>query len=1077
MFHPEHEATTSIPPIRFRVFSLLSGKTALAIGLVVLAGWWRGLTYLTSVLPGMATMKPITAAAFSLAGLSLCLYHSAQGGLRVKRMLCQRLSQALAGIVVLLSAVTLVEYIAGSGFGMDELLFPAALKATQIVNPGRMSPATAVGFLLIGSAHLFLHGETGRSRIASQLLALASGLVGFIGFLAYLYGVPLLGGPEYYSSMALHTSLLFVLLSLGVLFARPDSALTVEITGAGIGGLMARRLLPLVIVLPIALGSARQFGWRRGFYGWEFTSALTDISAVVLLCFLVWQSAKRLNRLDRRRRHAEERDSWLAAIVDCSTDAIIGRTVDGAVHSWNTAAERLFGYAEAEALGKPISTFTPTERQAELHELLAALRQGRAIERYDTVRMRKDGSTVDVSLTQSPVADPNGRIMGAAILVHDITQQKRDQALLRESQSQLQALLHSAMDAIIIVDSRQEIVLFNKAAEEMFGYSGAEIRGQPLSRLIPPQYRTAHAEHLQRFSQAGITSGRVGALNTVRGQRASGEVFLIEASISQFESAGQKLFSAIVRDVSERQKTEDALRLAQAQLLSALEAGSMGTWSWDIPRDALVVSEPLLKLFGMTREEVGDGRLQTMLSFVHGPDRADVRKALDTAVRDGSTFDVEYRMRRPDGALQWIAARGRLERDAQEQPWRLTGVCMDITERKRSEETVLQAHKMEALGTLSGGVAHDFNNILMAIGGNVDLALAELPADHPARQNLDRIEKASNRAASLVRQILTFSRQQPPARTVIPLAQEVEETVRLLRSTLSARIEIRVEYLPGVPPVSADATQIHQILMNLGTNASHAMGESSGLIELRLEGTNISGGRSEATGGLPPGRYARLSVRDNGCGMDKTTLARAFEPFFTTKGVGKGTGLGLSVVHGIMKNHGGAVTVHSEVGKGTTFHLYFPAAEKVPESANGRRSAQDQVPKGNGERILHVDDEDALVLVTKRRLEQVGYVVTGCTDPSEALEIFRAHPMEFDAIVTDVSMPRLPGAELVRAARQIRPDIPVIMASGYWRSEDSEAAERLGIRELISKPADFNELARALHRVLARDLASQKNAP
>ena len=501
----------------------------------------------------------------------------------------------------------------------------------------------------------------------------------------------------------------------------------------------------------------------------------------------------------------------------------------------------------------------------------------------------------------------------------------------------------------------------------------------------------------------------------------------------------------------------------------------MGTWSWDIPHDSVAWTGPLLRVHEIAREDVSDNRLKTFLSFVHVGDRSHVEKAFEIAVRDGSAYEIEYRIRRPDGALQWIATRGRLERDAQGQPWRLMGVCMDVTGHKRLEETVLQAHKMEALGTLAGGVAHDFNNILMAIGGNVELAMSELPADHPARQNLDRVEKASSRAANLVRQILTFSRQQPPARTVIPLEQEVEEAVRLLHATLPARIEIRTEYLPGVPPVSADSTQVHQILMNLGTNAAHAMGESSGLIELRLEGVNISGDRPEATDRLPPGRYVRLSFRDNGCGMDKTTLARAFEPFFTTKGVGKGTGLGLSVVHGIMKNHHGTVTVHSEVGKGTTFHLYFPAAEKAAESARAGPSALNEAPHGNGERILHVDDEEALVLVTKRRLEQVGYVVTGCTDPGEALELFRAHPMEFDVIITDISMPRLPGAELVRAAQQIRPDIPVIMASGYFRSEDYDAADRLGVRELITKPADFRELARVLHRILVTDLATQKS--
>jgi signal transduction histidine kinase/CheY-like chemotaxis protein len=545
---------------------------------------------------------------------------------------------------------------------------------------------------------------------------------------------------------------------------------------------------------------------------------------------------------------------------------------------------------------------------------------------------------------------------------------------------------------------------------------------------------------------------------------------LIDVSAIALVSVFVLLCASQFKRIEQRRRhAEDALRLIQAQLQFALEADNLGIWSWDIAADSIAWTDPLLKLHEIAREDLSDDRLMTFLAFVHAGDRAAVENAFQTAVRDGSAYQIEYRIRRPDGAFQSVAARCRLERDAQGRPWRLAGVCVDVTARKRLEETILQSHKMEELGTLAGGVAHDFNNILMAISGNIELAMEELPEGHPARQNLDRIDKAADRASNLVRQILTFSRQQSPRRTVTPLVQEIDDAVNLLQATLPARIEIHAEYLPGVPPVSIDATHLHQVLINLGTNASHAIGEASGRIEIRLDGLRIDDGRAETTAGLPAGSYARLSIRDTGCGMDKATLARAFEPFFTTKEIGKGTGLGLSVVHGIMKDIGGAVTVHSEIGIGTTFHLYFPAAEKIPESASGS-SSLDQASRGNGERILYVDDEEALVLVTRRRLQQAGYEVTGCADPCEALLLFRSQPDQFDAIITDLSMPRLPGAEFVQALLHVRPDIPVIMCSGYLRAEDYEAAKRLGICELMSKPMDFSELARVLHRLLARDL-------
>jgi PAS domain S-box-containing protein len=1074
--HAFEESQTLVQrlPSRFRLVSRMCSQAAVLAGGVVLVGWWKGISELTSVLPGLASMKPNTALSFCLAGLSLWFCRSAQSAPPAKRITLGWVSSLFAGVVALITAGTAIEHLSGWNFYFDEILFPATLRATGVAHPGRMSFASASGLLLIAVALLLLTVPGSDRRVASQAVSLVAGLIGFVGFLAYLYGVPLLGGFDVYSTMAVHTSALVLILSLGTVLARPDSGFIAEIAGGGPGGIVARRLLPVVIGLPILMGSAWLYGSRLGFYDLEFASALTGISAVVLLCFLVLQSARRLNRLDEKRRQAEERNLFLAAIVNCSNDAIIGRTVDGAITSWNKAAERLFGYREDEVVGKTFNLLIPPDRQPEGREMLAANRQGRAIERFETMRIHKEGRLIPVSLTHSPVVDADGRVIGGATLAYDISERERNEALLRESRNQMEALIDSAMDAVVIVNSRQEIVLFNSAAEKMFGRTADEVRGRSLSRLIPPQYQTAHAEHVRNFGQSGVTRRAMGALTTVQGLRANGESFPIEASIAHFQSGDQKLFAAIVRDVSERQRTEEALQLAQDQLLSALEAGSMGTWSWEIPDNIVTWSEPLLRLFGINAESVKDGRLEASLSFVHPADRDGVQEALQAAARDNAGYEVEFRSNRPDAALQWIAARGRLERDPQGQPLRLTGVCVDITARKRMEDSLLQAHKMEALGTLAGGVAHDFNNILMVIAGNTELAVADLPADHPAQKPLATIEKASLRAANLVHQILTFSRRQAPARLVISLQPEVEEAVKLLRATLPARVEIRAEYAPGAINVSADPTQVHQILMNLGTNAAHAMGESSGVLEIRLEDVTLSADQANVAAGLSAGRYARLVFKDNGCGMDRATRDRIFEPFFTTKGVGKGTGLGLSVVHGIMKNHGGAVSVYSEVGKGTIFHLYFPAADQALEAAGAAPSSPTEIPQGNGERILSVDDEEALVLVTKRQLEKMGYIVTACSDPRQALEIFRARPLEFDALLTDVSMPHLPGAELVQAIRQIRPDVPVVMASGYLRPEDQAAAEQLGIRELISKPYNVAELARVLQRLFAEALAAPK---
>jgi PAS domain S-box-containing protein len=391
-------------------------------------------------------------------------------------------------------------------------------------------------------------------------------------------------------------------------------------------------------------------------------------------------------------------------------------------------------------------------------------------------------------------------------------------------------------------------------------------------------------------------------------------------------------------------------------------------------------------------------------------------------------------------------------------------VMRDISDRRRAEETLLRSQKMEALGTLAGGIAHDFNNILLAITGNIKLAIADLPADHPVQPSLTEVHKASGRAADLVRRILTFSRQQEPKREVMQLRPVVEEVLKLLRSTLPAMIEIRTNFAETLPAVAADVTQIHQVVLNLVTNAAHAIGEKGGLIEVRVDTFMLSAEMALLTPDLGEGRYLRFSVSDNGCGMDEDTRKRIFDPFFTTKAVGLGTGLGLSTVHGIVKNHEGAISVYSALGKGTTFHLYFPAVAAGVEKAPARAHP---VSRGHGERILYVDDEDALVLLASRMLRRLGYDVLGYTDPSAALHAFQANPDGVDAIVTDLSMPGMSGFELARALLRVRPDVPIVMTSGYLRPEDQTAALNLGIRDLILKPNTVEELGLALDRLFA----------
>jgi PAS domain S-box-containing protein len=401
-----------------------------------------------------------------------------------------------------------------------------------------------------------------------------------------------------------------------------------------------------------------------------------------------------------------------------------------------------------------------------------------------------------------------------------------------------------------------------------------------------------------------------------------------------------------------------------------------------------------------------------------------------------------------------------LVRDAEGQPFGYATVQHDMRETKQLEAQLRQAQKMEAIGTLAGGIAHDFNNILGAILGNVELVRFELPPEHAALESLDEIAAAGRRAMALVRQILAFGRRQEAVKRVIRLQEVVDEVTGLLRSTIPSTVELRSSVAADTPNVLADPTQIHQILVNLCTNAWHALEDRGGWIELGLAGATLE---AADAGGAPPGRYARLSVSDNGQGMDASLLERIFDPFFTTKAPGEGTGLGLSVVHGIVKDHGGAIRVDSAPGRGARFEILLPAVEGAADMA--ARPAP-RLPGGRGQRLLYLDDEEPLVRMTQRLLGRLGYRVRGFTRADEAIEALRLDPGAFDAVLTDYNMPGLSGLQVARLVASIRPDLPVILTSGHVSDELRERAAQEGVAHVIYKPNTIEEMCEAIDRLV-----------
>jgi len=425
---------------------------------------------------------------------------------------------------------------------------------------------------------------------------------------------------------------------------------------------------------------------------------------------------------------------------------------------------------------------------------------------------------------------------------------------------------------------------------------------------------------------------------------------------------------------------------------------------------------------------------------------------------EGSTLFVEIsvsleRRNTPQGAITTIFARD------------LTARKLAEAERETLETQLRESQKMQAMGTMAGGIAHDFNNILSAILGNVDLAKQDTAANAPALTSLQEIEKAGRRARDLVRQILTFSRNERPKRIATQLAEVMQETMRLIQVTLPPSVELQIHEEAHAPSVLADATQVEQALLNLCTNAILAVGTSKGLVCVTLASVQLDAPTGSRLG-LPAAQYVTLEVSDTGNGMSQETLGRIFEPFFTTRQVGQGTGLGLSVVHGIMQTHQGAVDVQSTLGQGSRFTLYFPATSQQVVAAAPEPAPQEAI-HGRGRHVMYVDDDQALVFLVARVLTRKGFAVTTFTSPSDAEQALQANPLAFDLLVTDYNMPGYSGLDLLRAAKAIRPDLPVALASGYVTPEIERDAMRAGASALIYKPNDVNELCETVQRLIS----------
>ncbi len=456
------------------------------------------------------------------------------------------------------------------------------------------------------------------------------------------------------------------------------------------------------------------------------------------------------------------------------------------------------------------------------------------------------------------------------------------------------------------------------------------------------------------------------------------------------------------------------------------------------------------------------GHRRPMLANMVLGDGTDMKRKYTSLTCRGDSILAEGYTQTPQGTI-YVMAKASPIYDSAGTVIGVIETIRDITERVNYEERLARAQKLEAIGTLAGGIAHDFNNILSAVIGYTELAIDDVPPGDPVARSLQEVLKAGDRAKDLVSQILTFSRQVRTEKKVVRVHFIVKEAMKLLRSSIPSTIAITRDIDPHSPAVFADPTQIHQMVMNLCTNAYQAMMARGGTLTVGLAPVELDTALARGIPRLEPGTYLHLWVRDTGCGMDQETVDRVFEPFFTTREKGNGTGLGLSTVHGIVSDLSGAVTVSSTMGEGSTFHVYLPACKPVDRKD---QIGEDTVPRGNGERILLVDDESAILAFAESMIEQMGYSVSTHSSSVQALDVFSRDPHAFDLVITDQTMPLLTGADLAAKMRAIRNDIPIILITGFSEIVSAEQARKQGISVYLEKPFTRKSLASAICRAL-----------
>ncbi len=879
------------------------------------------------------------------------------------------------------------------------------------------------------------------------------------------------------------------------------------------------------------------------------------------------------------RKQAEQKISQLAEIVASSDDAIISKTLDGIITSWNKGAEKIYGYAEGEVIGKSISIMVPPALKDEVPQILNRIITGEHVEHYETVRRRKDGQDIQMSLTISPIRDPQGRVVAASTVGRDVTERKR----IEVQKEQYHKFFMLSIDPMCIADPFGCFMRVNPAFVQLSGYSESELISRPFLEFVLPEDRQRTIDEMEM--QVKVRP----SLNFEnRYLRKDGSV--VSLSWTAYFDRKEGVTYATAHDVAERKRAEEALRQSEAQLKEAQRVANVGSWRLNLATNQVVWTEELYRMFGLDPNLPPP--LYTEHQILFTPESWQrLSTALSRTCETGVPYELELEIVRGNGSKGWILARGEPLRNTQGAIVELHGIAQDITARKQAEEHLrklsraveqspssiiiadkagnieyanpkfmqitgysfeevvgknprilksgemsaesykqlwdtisagrewrgefhnrkkngelywesatispildaegkithflaekeditekklleaqfLRAQRLESIGHLAGGIAHDLNNILAPILMSIELLKEEVKSQENLSM-LGILQSSARRGVDIVKQVLTFARGAEGRHVPLQPSHLLKELAKMIRETFPKNITLKIELEKSCWAVSGDATQLHQVLLNLTVNARDAMPQG-GTLRLAIEDVLLDEDAARLIPGTVPGPYVMLRISDTGTGISQEIAGKIFDPFFTTKGPEKGTGLGLSTVSGIVKSHGGFIQFDSIPGCGTEFKVYLPAQTESAPSNGGK--APQSLPQGQNELILIVDDEEAVLSMAKLILESNGYRVLTASGGIEALALYSEKRAQIDLVATDLNMPYLSGLETIAKLKKLNPNVKTIVFTGADLAQEPSMAGRLAKYSCLKKPFNIALLLNTLRQILDRKYKKQ----